>query len=123
MCLHLRTNHDIPYTNTKTRWKVVNVRTNKLGRKCYSGPYTEKRYSKAGVWMKATRDPSYSGTNPADIGFHVFVLKRAALDRARMFFTDGKVSGRVIKVEVDGFNASGTFGGAKTETWKKMRLI
>ena len=124
MCLHLRDKHEVPYNKNKTRWKVVKSRVNKAGRECYRGPYTNVQYSKVGVWMRSTRDYSYYQPNPTDIGFHVFVTKRAAEDRAKCFYDDaGKANGKVVKVEVDGFVASGTYGINRSETWQRMKIL
>lgn len=119
MCLKLREKCDEPYNKSKFRWKVVSSRI--YSSRCqpvYYGPYTGKQYSKPGVWMKATCNASYI-KQPHDIGFHVFVTKKSALALCRI---NGE-GVEAVKVEVDGFVASGKFGIEKSETWKKMRIV
>lgn len=119
MCLTLREEWDEPYNKSKFRWKVVISRI--YSSRCqpvYYGPYTGKLYSKPGVWMKATYNTSYI-KQPHDIGFHVFVTKKSALTMRRIIGGSSKV----VKVEVDGFNASGKYGIENSETWKNMRIV
>jgi hypothetical protein len=122
MCLTLR--HalgDVPYNKTKFRWKfmVYNKKTNKL-----TAPYVGGRYAyPEKKWMRATHNSTFDfKPDLHDVGFHVFVTKRdaqARLNKSR--FSD--YGGILVKVEVDEFIASGTFGGRRSETWKKMRVV
>ena len=121
MCLDLRKDCGVPYNGSKIRWKIASVRVNKLGRTCYRGPYTNKEYSRPGVWMNATRDYSYDTPSPTDIGFHVFTSRRAARLTKQRFVSNEGI--KVVKVEVDGFIASGEFRYEQSETWKKMRIL
>jgi len=117
MCLTLREKYTEPYNRKKFRWKMVRVEFDDKGKPSYSGPYTYIDYVNPHKWRTAER---YYGKPdvPHDIGFHVFVTKKDAIEHASHFKTR-----RVVKVQVSGFNASGTFNNKKSETWKKMRIV
>ena len=122
MCLTItpRRDHTVPYNNRKIRWKyaLCNLQTKER-----TAPHAGMVYAPKGKWMVATNDfcnilygnPSYN------VGFHVLITRQSARDCS--FNICGVGAERVIKVEVDGFIAAGMFGGHKTETWKRMRIL
>lgn len=121
MCLNFRDRSNIPYNNKKIRWKVVVSDTNKRGQERLIGPYTYKKYAKRGVWMKAVADKGYEPTRH-NTGFHVYVSRKAARQtREEKTCTGSKYE--VVKVEVEGFVASGHFYKHESETWKRMRIL
>jgi hypothetical protein len=124
MCLTIISgkDHKTPYNNKKIRWKYVFRGLAKKGE--YTAPHAGMEYAAKGIWMHATdafRD-TFHGDPRYDIGFHVLITRESARQCSGSgLYTCGNE--RVVKVEVDGFIASGMFGGHKTETWKRMRLI
>lgn len=122
MCLSIVPfkDHKTPYNNKKIRWKYAFRGLQSVKGK-YTAPHAGMEYAPKGVWMKATDDFFY-GDRRYDIGFHVLISRESARKCAYSgLYTCGNEC--VIKVEVDGFIASGMFGGHRTETWKRMRLL
>lgn len=124
MCLTLVSSkdHKTPYNKKKIRWKYVFRSQTVKGK--YTAPHAGITYLPKGEWMVANDDQrdTFYGDPRYDIGFHVLLTRKAARQCAGSgLYTSGNE--RVIKVEVDGFIASGVFGAHKSETWKRMRIL
>lgn len=117
MCLdNIRRGKDNkPYNKSNIRWKVLGI----YGKR-FSGIYVSTIY-KLGV-KKIALNKGSKNAQESDIGFHVFVHKKDAFD-----FAAQKEKVVIVKVEVEGFNASGTwlraYENCKSETWKYMKIV
>ena len=115
MCLKLRTDHTVPYNDSKIRYKFASGHD-----KYIFAPFTSVVYAPIGQWAIAEHNYKHDPEAlPHDVGFHVFTSQDSAIAIALMSLYDVMV----IKVEVDDFIASGTFNNAETETWKKMKIL
>jgi hypothetical protein len=121
MCL---SNIDEDYKNPKTskpvyRYKVLNNLEN--GR--YESPYYLQRKWKKNKWNRGGLDffKRFLFTNK-NFGFHVFVDKNRAIEILPYIKISHRKNTVVVKVEVKGFIARGTWMGIN-ETWKRCKIV
>lgn len=115
MCLELRRESNKPYNKSKFRWKVIEKFRHENYHADYQ-VYQGSQYNPRGQWNEALGDPEAREF----FGFHVFVTKKDA--RAERRFLKAFHTA-VVKVQVDGFLASGIFDGRRSETWRRMKIL
>lgn len=127
MCLDCRTLSRIPFNKSRTRWKVLIYDSANV----LHSPFHSSKTWKVGVRYKAKLSSDVSSLNDPDHGFHTLLTKNAAVEamsqiqRDRFLTSLGKMV--LVKVEVAGFNASGTwdFMAAllQSETWRSAKIV
>lgn len=116
MCLDLRHKSFEPYNQSKFRWKIVAKFKDEKYHEDYQ-LYRGNRYNPRGQWNEAQGNES----NRETFGFHVYVTRKDARSEADSMRKCGIL--RVVKVEVEGFLASGHFDGIRAETWRRMKIL
>ena len=107
MCLELRADYDMPFNDGRLRWKSM-VGDPDIG--LLKSEYYAQRWV-VGVWYDAVNNDSRSAEKH-DIGFHVLLEPESSVYGLHR-----------VQVEVEGFVASGTWGGMSCETWKRARVV
>jgi hypothetical protein len=118
MCLELRKNWKKPYyTKTKYRWKILE---NNCG---YLISHYHYMNWKIGEWYKVAQ--VYGTINiRKDKCFHVFPERINAKGKAIKIACIIDWSILIVKLEVKGFVASGTWDDIyKSETWKSAKIV
>ena len=116
MCISIRDERSKPYNTSRIRWKYLRLSDDQL-----LSRYTLDEWK---IWKRYKAKDRSSSTSvtcnsSADIGFHVFTSKRGAINAA-----EEDVTGAVIvKLTVNGFNASGFWKGRKCETWRQATIM
>lgn len=114
MCLSLRIGSEKPYNKSKIRWKQAEFLV-RNGRICILSYFQGSVY-KPNSWMRSSAKGDIR-----NVGFHVFVNRDSCAKPSSSELSECGIV--TLKIKVDGFFRSGSFGRHKSETWKYMRIV